>query len=446
MTDRITELYNKESLAQGSPLPAIIAEVERDPALANWTGSYLSRPLFIEKAQIEAFADDVLALFDVITSLPQRLFDGDLERYCEALGIDEQRKKLIIRLGGITPPRYGRADMYHNGTSFKLLEIGIASEVGGADRAGEIPRALLDSAPFAAFAQEHGLGYTHTGAEVAKTLVAAGEGIALPGRRPVVALLEGPGGLANYASHWNTFRDVMRGFDVDFHVAEVGDVEDRDGKLHLGELPVDVILRCFTVEEIIEDAHGADLVEPIFKAHEAGTVFLFTPMESNLFANKACLALLSDPRHRAAFTEAELELIDRVLPWTRSLKADPSPEHDELLAYARAHREELILKPNAFYGGVGVIAGWTSTDEEWQAALERGVAEGAIVQERVVPRSEPVVNPETGEEEAWQAAWGLFYTPGGYAGAYARAVPAFESPVIGVTAYKNTRTAGVLHY
>lgn len=139
MTDRITELYNKESLAEGSALPGIMGEVERDPALANWTGSYLSRPLFIEKREIEAFADDVLGLFDIITSLPKRLFDGDLDRYCDALGIDEERKKLIIRLGGVTPPRYGRADMYHNGTSFKLLEIGIASEVGGADRAGEIP-------------------------------------------------------------------------------------------------------------------------------------------------------------------------------------------------------------------------------------------------------------------------------------------------------------------
>ena len=74
------------------------------------------------------------------------------------------------------------------------------------------------------------------------------------------------------------------------------------------------------------------------------------------------------------------------------------------------------------------------------------MAEGSIVQKRIVPRFEPVVNPDTGREEPWHAAWGLFYTPRGYAGAYARAVPAFESAVIGVTAYKNTRTAGVFHY
>ncbi|MFI2431541.1 hypothetical protein [Streptomyces sp. NPDC018693] len=439
--DRITELYNKESLTEGSPLPSIMAEVEKDPKLANWTGSYLPRPLFVERREIEAFADDVLALFDVITSLPERLFDGDLDAYCAALSIDEGRKKLITRLGGTTPPRYGRADMYHDGTSFKLLEIGIASEVGGADRAGEIPRALLEAEPFARFAEQHGLGFTHTGQVVARALAEAGTAVA-DGREPVVALLEGPGGLANYASHWNTFRDVMRGCGLDFQVAEIGDLTFPGGKPHLGERPVDVILRCFTVEEIMGDPQGAELVEPVFRAHEEGSVVLFTPMESNLFANKACLALLSDPRHRDAFTPAERELIDRVLPWTRSLKDADA----DLMAYCREHREELILKPNAFYGGVGVIAGWTTPEDEWAKAVTAGAADGAIVQRRVIPRTEPLVNPETGRTEDWQAAWGLFYTPGGYAGAYARAVPAFESPVIGVTAYKNTRTAGVLHY
>ncbi|AIR99425.1 hypothetical protein [Streptomyces glaucescens] len=444
MVNPVTELYNKESLAEGSPLPTIMGEVEKDPKLAGWTGSYLPRPLFVERREIEAFADDVLALFDVVTSLPERLFDGDLDAYCAALSIDDGRKQLITRLGGTTPPRYGRADMYHDGTSFKLLEIGIASEVGGADRAGEIPRALLEAAPFAEFAQANGLGFTHTGQSVATALTEAGAAVA-DGRDPVVALLEGPGGLADYASHWNTFRDVMRGFGLDFHVAEIGDLTFPGGKPHLGGRPVDVILRCFTVEEIMGDPHGADLVEPVFRAHEEGSVVLFTPMESNLFANKACLALLSDPRHHDRFTGAERELIDRVLPWTRSLKGEDSLD-DELIAYCRAHREELILKPNAFYGGVGVIAGWTTPEDAWLTALRAGAADGAIVQQRVVPRSEPVVDPATGRVEDWQAAWGLFYTPGGYAGAYARAVPAFESPVIGVTAYKNTRTAGVLHF
>ena len=437
-SNELVEQYNQQT-----GLRHIAAEIDNHPSLSNWTGSYLSRPMFIGHQEILDFGDDVMRIADLLISLPERLFDGDLGRYTAALGIDERRAKLITSLGGIKPPRYGRADMYHDGTSFKLLEIGLASEVGGADRAGEIPRALLENQAFAAFAAEHGLGYTHTGREVAETLRQAGASIS---SAPVVALLEGPGGLADYASHWNTFRDVMRGFGLDFHVAEVGDIQERDGKVYLGDTGIDVVLRCFTVEEIIDAPDGFELVEPVLRAHRAGGTVLFTPFESNLFANKGALGLLSDTRYRSRFTDDELAVIDRVLPWTRSLHGASALEDDELVSYARDHREELILKPNGYYGGVGVVAGWAVDEDTWWRALKDGVADGCVIQRRVVPRSEPVVNPETGDVEPWQAAWGLFYTPRGYAGAYARAVPAFESPVIGVTAYKNTRTVGVFHH
>ncbi|GGX91959.1 hypothetical protein [Streptomyces hiroshimensis] len=433
----LVEQYHRQDA-----LRHVVDEIDRHPSLSNWTGSYLPRPLFVDHREIVDFGTDVLRLFELITSLPQRLFDGDLQRYTSTLGIDEQRAKLITSLGGIKPPCYGRADMYHDGTSFKLLEIGIASEVGGADRAGEIPKALMENEAFAKFAADHGLGYTHTGREVAETLREAGRHLS---DSPVVALLEGPGGLAGYAAHWNTFRDVMRGFGLDFHVAEVGDVRERDGKLYLGDTGIDVVLRCFTVEEIIGDADGFALVEPVLKAHREGGTVLFTPFESNLFANKGALGLLSDTRHRDRFTADELAVVDRVLPWTRSLKGAASLD-DELVTYARDNREELILKPNGYYGGVGVVAGWDTDADTWWKTLKDGVEDGCVIQKRVIPRSEPVRDPQTGAVEPWQAAWGLFYTPRGYAGAYARAVPAFESPVIGVTAYKNTRTAGVFHY
>src|SRR5690606_26488283 len=100
---------------------------------------------------------------------------------------------------------------------------------------------------------------------------------------------------------------------------------------------------------------------------------------------------------------------------------------------------------NALYGGAGIVAGWETGEREWRQALET-VGAGAIVQQRVIPRQEPVVDPETGSLQQWQAAWGLFVTPRGYAGTYARALPAGEASVIGITANPKTRTAGVFTY
>jgi hypothetical protein len=370
------------------------------------------------------------------------LFGGDLDRYCAELRISPRAAALMRHLGDGAPPLYGRADMYHDGRRFRLLEFNIASELGGVDRAGCIPAALLRVEAFAAFADTHGLTYTDTGRQVAAVLRRAGETVAA-GREPVVALLDGPGGMAHYGSYWRSFRELMRALGLDFHIGEVGDVRDRDGKLHLGATPVDVILRTFSVDEICAEPDGEALVEPIFRAHRTGSVVLWTPMASSLYGNKGTLALLSDPRWRRNLGANEVAVVDRVLPWTRSLGAPSALNDDQLVQECRDRREELILKPNAEYGGAGIVAGWETDDEHWWRALKEGTATGCVVQQRVIPRRDPVVDPQTRRVSDWWSAWGLFVTPDGYAGAYARALRADSGAVIGIGANADTRTAGV---
>ncbi|MFC0861741.1 hypothetical protein ACFHYQ_05465 [Sphaerimonospora cavernae] len=446
MTNHVTEKYIQECLVPGSRLLTAMQDADLPPALSASSGQrLLPRPLFLQEQEIHRFADDVIRVFELITSLPARLFGNDLRRYCAALAISERRTRLITRLGGAVPPQYGRADMYHDGTAFRLLEFNIASELGGVDRAGEIPRVLLDVAAFARFAKEHDLRYTDTGRVIADALRTAGAAVA-PGREPVVALLEAPGGLAGYGAAWRAFEELMRSFGMDFHIGEIGDVRTRGDRVYLHGRPLDVVLRCYSADEILAEPDGEALAEPVFRAHEAGTVVLWTPMESNLFGNKGCLAMLSDPRTRSSFEASELAVIDRLVPWTRAIGGTFGQDGADVLEECLARREQLILKPNALYGGAGIVAGWETGEREWRQTLESVGEAGAVVQERVVPRSELVVDPETGRLEEWQAAWGLFVTPQGYAGTYARALPADESAVIGIGANEKTRTAGVFTY
>lgn len=441
MTDPTTEAYLKQCQTSDGGLRTAVQGAVLPPALRQSFGErLLPRPLFVPEPLMRRFADDVIRMFHLITSLPERLFDGDLPRYCRALGIEDRAAALMCRLGGGAPPLYARADMYHDGTSFKMLEFNIASELGGVDRAGEIPRALLQVDTFAGFAAEHDLTFTDTGLQVAAALRAAGQRVS-PGREPVVALLEGPGGMVQYGGLWRAFQELMRGQGLDdFLLGEVDEVREENGRIHLHGRPLDVIVRCFAIDQICADPDGERLVEPIFRAHENGAVALWTPMESNLFGNKGCLALLSDPAHHHAFTAEELALVDRVLPWTRSLLGDVP---DDVMAHCRHRREQLILKPNGRYGGSGIVAGWETGADRWERELVAAAAEGCVIQERVIPRTEPVVNPRTGLIEQWQAAWGLFLTPDGYAGAYARALPAGQSAVIGISVNPGTCTAGV---
>ncbi len=55
-----------------------------------------------------------------------------------------------------------------------------------------------------------------------------------------------------------------------------------------------------------------------------------------------------------------------------------------------------------------------------------------MVQRRVVPTREPVVDFDTGVVQYWIATWGVFLIPTGYGGAFARVAPEDAGAVINV--------------
>ena len=58
----------------------------------------------------------------------------------------------------------------------------------------------------------------------------------------------------------------------------------------------------------------------ILEAAARGHVKLCAPLESDMFSSKAALAMVSDDANRQLFTAAELESIDRIVPWTRLVR------------------------------------------------------------------------------------------------------------------------------
>ncbi|WP_189829999.1 hypothetical protein [Streptomyces zaomyceticus] len=170
------------------------------------------------------------------------------------------------------------------------------------------------------------------------------------------------------------------------------------------------------------------------------------------------LALLTDPRWSGSFDAEERALVDRVLPWSRTLHAagasagggSPAPAASglaDLVDLCRERRERLILKPGAGYGGLDTFVGRECTDAEWdkvlRVAVERG---GHVAQERVVPRPEPVYDPVTGTVDPWIAALGIFLTDEGYAGAHRRANRADGGAIVGLSSNPDTGMVGVFSH
>jgi hypothetical protein len=446
MTDPVTSSYIDRCLAGDQGLLDAMKQARaRFPeAFETSCGRrLLPRPMFISWSEILGRAADLIQLLDLMAALPDRLFDGDFARYCDAIGVDPRSASLISRFPG-GPQLYGRADMYHDGRSFKLLEYNIDSGLGGTDRA-EISRLLLEVDAFRDFADEHGLGYVHTGERIARTLRKVAEPVT-GNDTPVVAFVEADGGLSEYMHLVLSFQEMMRGLGLDVVIGEISQVHSNGGRLFLHGKAVDVILRYFSPEDIVTSAGGEEAVEPIFRAHEEGKAVLWTNMRSWQVFNKGCLALLSDIRSRTAFSSRELKLIDGLLPWTRAL-TDDGIDGKDLTEYCRDNREDLILKPCGGYGGSGIIVGWETSDREWRDTLQGAVrVHGYVVQRKVIPRHEPVIDPETGTVEKWCAVWDAFLTPDGYAGSHIRALPAAAGAVINMGAHGAARTTGIFCY
>lgn len=423
MADRVTELFNCELVGPDSPLSKIDLNEPRFSNLSSLGYHYLSRPMFFGKTEMDRFVDDTARAADLIFSLPERLFDGDSDRFRDALRVGPAQARLMRRIGAVTPPRFGRIDAYHDGETFKILEFNMGSDCGGQDWVGAVPRALLDVDAFRSFAERQELTYTDTGNLVTEILRRLGSTVT-GGRDPVVAMVGEPGDLAFGPGPWQPFQTLLQEAGLQTHFCGITDLRVRNGRVLFGDVPIDLIYRLFVTDHVVDHPEAAEITEQVMTAHAQGRVVFWTSLETEAFRNKSCMTFLSDPRLRTRLSEDERQLVDRVLPWTRSLPGDVALKDRELVEHCRERREDLILKPNGLYGGRGITAGWEVSDDEWWQAVQDGAAVGAIVQERVVPRQEPVVDPETGQVEFWEACWGLYYTPdGGYAGGGCRFLP-----------------------
>lgn len=437
MTNAVTVTYLDECRRPVSALRNAARKLELPEVYAKSYGHLqLDRPILVPDAEIRAFGDDLRGLFELLVAVPWRCFDGDLRRYCAALGMDRRVAELVCRGATGRPPLHARADAYHDGTRFMVLELNVGSELGGCDTA-QVNRAYLARPEFARFAERHQLGFVDTLARFARTLRAAAATIGVS--EPTIALVESTGGLMGHRHVFDALQEAAADHGIDLLLGEVHEIGERDGKATLRGTPLDVVLRYFAAGELVDDPTGQDALDLLLRADAAGATVLFTPLEGAAFASKGSLAMLHDPAIRATFSPAECELVDRIIPWTRLVGNRDSADRADLLQRCHAERTDLVLKPGVGYGGVGTVVGHEATDEQWRAALAACVGGDHVVQRRVRPAPEPVVDADSCATRGWVANWGVFVDAEGYAGGFVRALQPGDGAVV---SYSNPGTRG----
>ncbi len=429
----LTQEYLDEVARSGAKAGELTGrQPESDLLNTFYAGKYLSRPLFIGHAERVRLHADLENLRTALAGLPDRLFGGDFAAFARAVGLSEVQVSAVMRGRGASMTRQTRADLYLDATGFKLLELNIGSAVGGMDNA-DMCRALLEHPVLADFARSRGLGYVDSLREQVNNIIA--ECGFEPGDRPMVALTDSPHSYVEMIPYMRLLCERWAELGLDAHPCHLGQLEARDGRVWLGDRPVDVVFRTFLIGDLVKYPQMPALMDPVLDAAERGEVRIFTPMDSAAYASKGALALLSDERNRELFSAEELASLDRILPWTRMVRRGPVTLEDgervDLVEYALAHQRDLTLKPTSLAAGDGVLLGWADglTARQWREQVLAALDGPFILQRRIRPTPE-LFPDENGELRPWTTLWGVFTVVNGYGGAFIRATPAASGEVV----------------
>src|SRR6185503_3268895 len=146
------------------------------------------------------------------------------------------------------------------------------------------------------------------------------------------------------------------------------DLEFKDNRLTFAGKQIDIVYKRLLVNEYLPIMND---YPALLDAYRAGAICMVNSFRSKLIHKKALFAVLTDAKHAELFTQAELNAIQKHVPWTRLVRDEQSDYRNgtvELLEFIRNNSERLVLKPNDDYGGHGITIGWNVSAADWEKA------------------------------------------------------------------------------
>jgi len=137
---------------------------------------------------------------------------------------------------------------------------------------------------------------------------------------------------------------------------------------------VDFLYRDSELEEFVDMEAKGHRLTALRHAVREGRLISGLTWE---FDQKSAWEIFTDARYARYFTAAQRRLFRTHLLWTRLMRhaavTDPSGRFVDLPAFVRRNRQRLVLKPNALFGGEGVVIGPTVSQRVWDATLHRAL-------------------------------------------------------------------------
>ena len=146
-------------------------------------------------------------------------------------------------------------------------------------------------------------------------------------------------------------------------------------EVYYEDVKVDVAYRDYELRDLLaleaEYGRKLDAIRALFRQNR-----MVSSIGGDLDHKSCWEALTTDELASRHFSVAERQLFRRHVLWTRIVSERRTDTPDGVLdlpEYARAHREDLVLKPNRGYGGTGVHLGANVSQREWDDLLDRAL-------------------------------------------------------------------------
>lgn len=404
---------------------------------AAWSGR-LFRPLVMDAAAYNSLNDRLGLLADLIESLPERFFDGDICALGEALGMDSAPLEILRLIGRPLPIRSLRADVVVHAGGASVVELNWGSRLGGYDidcLAPAASAALMASSPSGTVYE---MSPTPTESLVTAIHDQLPFGVNLA---DVQALIVCGGEVHREAPMMRSIAEHLSRWLPEVRLISLDELPGQLPKLTRGRFPV--VLRYFQVDDLTTDERLTSAVSTLYELDRMGKLLLWTGLEGAVFASKGLLSLLYNLASSDRLAENEKRLVlELVAPsWDARVLPESWASASEVIGLPI---EEVLFKPKRGIAGDGIVLGREIDPKDQDIFWENARDKDVVVQRLFDPIQVAYALP--GEDEgAWRVVLGVYRTPLGAGGIVVRARPwQDDSAVVSASSSTRSRVGTVL--
>ncbi len=329
---------------------------------------------------------DGVRLLELCARVARQAFGGDVGALCAYLGTPAAEARWVAHDPGAPDVLLSRLDAFTTPQGPRFIEINSDAPAGFgySDRMAAV---FQDLPVFQRFAAQRRVSYEPSGVRLVEALLESAHRAGL-GRNPRVAIVDWAD--VKTLADQEILRAAFETAGIACVLADPRACELRAGRLHTPDGVADLVYRRGVLSELVE---REDEVRGFLDAYRTGAALYANSFRCRLSEDKAFFALLSDEDHAHLLAADEHAFVARVVPWTRRLDErrtlGPERQPVELIPFVLAERERLVLKPAHGYGGQAVLIGDETSEADWMRAVEAGLGQPWVAQQRVSIPSEP---------------------------------------------------------